>query len=328
MKRFLLSAALLLACSGVALAQESEFSGGGGGGITAAPGSGTANVLPRFVSGTSLADSKWTMSGTNLGTATLYDDTATIGVSRLSVVDGAGQGATAQIAFGPTYAGGGASFYARPTSAYVDVQSRDGSVYVNLAANGFFTAVNEYSGAQAILGSGVQLKWSNGSAYWNGTPDAGVARAAEGIVRATNGSTGDGGFQGVSIQGASSTALSAATPTAFVDIPVASGARIGGVIEYCVEADDGTDFQIESGVIQFVAVNKAGTVTTTSPTATGTPLQVCNSGTLTAAFTATAGSGKITINCDAASSLPVTTLRIRYRVHVNSSTAAIVVTPL
>ena len=65
------------------------------------------------------------MSGTNLGTATLIRlDTATIGVkSRLSVVDEFAQdpGATAtESAFGPTYAGGGASFYARPPAPTVD----------------------------------------------------------------------------------------------------------------------------------------------------------------------------------------------------------------
>ena len=91
MKRFLLSAALLLACSGVALAQESEFSGGGGGGVSTAGGSGTANVIPRFVSASSIADSKITMSGTNLGTATLYDSTAVTGVTQLALRAGANQ---------------------------------------------------------------------------------------------------------------------------------------------------------------------------------------------------------------------------------------------
>jgi hypothetical protein len=268
------------------------------------------------------------MTGTNLGTATLYDDTATIGVSQVSVIDGAGQSTTPQIVFGPTYAGGGASFYARPSSEYVDLKTRDSSAYINLVAAGFFTAVNEYSTTGPVLGSGVQLKWSNGAQYWSGTPDIGLERAAIGIVRATNGSTGDGGFQGVSLQGASSKALAAATPTGFVDIPVASDARIGGVIEYCVEADDGTDFQIESGLIKFAATNKAGTVSTATPTDCGAPLQVLDSGTLTVAFTATAGADKITINCDAASSLTETTLRIRFRPHINSSTTAIPVAPL
>ena len=95
MKRFLLSAALLLACSGVALAQESEFSGGGGGGITTAGGSGTAGVIPAFVSASSLEDSKMTTSGGSKGTWTLYDSTAVTGVSTIAVRAGAGQSTTA-----------------------------------------------------------------------------------------------------------------------------------------------------------------------------------------------------------------------------------------
>lgn len=91
MKRFLLSAALLLACSGVALAQESEFSGGGGGGITAAPGSGTAGRVPQFASATSVVDSKMTTSGTNSGTWTLRDSTAVTGDTSLVIRGGPGQ---------------------------------------------------------------------------------------------------------------------------------------------------------------------------------------------------------------------------------------------
>ena len=94
MKRFLLSVALLLACSGVAFAQESEFSGGGGGGITTAGGSGTAGVIPAFVSASSLEDSKMTTSGTNSGAWTLYDSTAVTGATALVIKPGAGQSTT------------------------------------------------------------------------------------------------------------------------------------------------------------------------------------------------------------------------------------------
>jgi hypothetical protein len=55
MKRFLLSVALLLACSGVAFAQESEFSGGGGGGSVSSVGSGFGMNFSTITSSGSVA---------------------------------------------------------------------------------------------------------------------------------------------------------------------------------------------------------------------------------------------------------------------------------
>lgn len=287
-------------------------------------------VLPA-VSGANLTNLPGGISGLTAGVLPVATSSTAIGDSIFSQAGGVGLvagdlliGAAADIKIGringsllsPRTSGGTfVGFFAEQYLGTDGAQQR-----FNLKANGTSPFLR--------FNSAGSVTWVDSTDESGASVDTAIVRAIAGVVRSTNGSTGDGGFQGVNLQGASSKALVAATPTGFVDIPVASDARIGGIIEYCVEADDGTDFQIESGVIQFAAVNKAGTVTTASPTATGTPLQVVNSGTLTAAFTATAGTGKITVNCDAASSLTETTLRIRFRVHVNSSTTAIAVAPL
>lgn len=96
LKRILLSLAFLVAYCGVAEAQiASEIANGGGGGVAVAGGSGTAGRIPVFAAGPTLADSRILMTGTNLGTATLYDQTAVTGVSTIAVRAGAGQSTTA-----------------------------------------------------------------------------------------------------------------------------------------------------------------------------------------------------------------------------------------
>ena len=130
-------------------------------------------------------------------------------------------------------------------------------------------------------------------------------------------------------QGTSSKDLTETTATGFVDISVASNTSVGGNIYYTVEADDGTDFQIESGIVPFTAVNKAGTVTTNisiSPS-TRQSNQSVSAGTLTNNnFTATAGASKTTLNANYTTSLTQTTLKINYRVSIEKGTAT--VTPL
>jgi len=185
MKRFLLSVALLLACSGVAFAQESEFSGGGGG-ITTAGGSGTAGRVPQFVSATSLEDSKMTTSGTNSGTWTLYDDTAVTGVSSLVIRAGVNGNAwptklvdirdSSNVSMGGFVANSGTlSVWADDYRSLGDYFQLNGSAYGGLYLNSTFT-----------------VKWSSAGASTAG--DIGLARSAAGILAVTDGSTGQGGI--------------------------------------------------------------------------------------------------------------------------------------
>jgi hypothetical protein len=99
--------------------------------------------------------------------------------------------------------------------------------------------------------------------------------------------------------------LSDGVATGFVEIAVATGEFLGGVVEYSIYVTDGTDFQSHAGSVAFVAVNKAGTVTSDIEETYGpaAEAEVATSGTLSDDFTITNGSGKITINCKANTSL-------------------------
>lgn len=96
--------------------------------------------------------------------------------------------------------------------------------------------------------------------------------------------------------------------TSLFDVSVASGAMSGGWAFYMVEASDGTDYQTMTGFITFSAVNKAGTVTSAAPGyATGNDCKSVSAGTLTLAWTATAGTLKTTIKLQPTGSLTETT---------------------
>jgi hypothetical protein len=116
--------------------------------------------------------------------------------------------------------------------------------------------------------------------------------------------------------------LVSATPTAFVRIAVPNNSRQGGVVEYCVEANDATNYQARCGTVSFSFVNEAGAEAGAAGTpadADGTP-----TGTLTAAFTvANNAADTMDILANADSSLTETTLRINYSVRLfgNASSA-------
>lgn len=73
------------------------------------------------------------------------------------------------------------------------------------------------------------------------------------------------------------------TAATFVRIGVASSNRQGGVVRYCADGDNATDFQSRCGTVTFAIVNKAGTETCV----VGTPSDTVavSTGTLTVAFT-------------------------------------------
>lgn len=126
------------------------------------------------------------------------------------------------------------------------------------------------------------------------------------------------------ILGAKTKTLTESSATGFVDIAVTAGQRISGEVIYEVYAADATDFQTITGRLRYAAVNKGGT-TTVTVSEVGTQTTAVSAGTLTATNTAAGTTNKITLSCNAVSSLTQTTLEIRYRLDSVSTNA---ITPL
>lgn len=159
-----------------------------------------------------------------------------------------------------------------------------------------------------------------------GTADVAIGRAAQNILEVNTATSGTlATIRFANLQGNNVVkALTEASATTFVTITVPSGSSASGKIQYSIEANDATDFQIRSGELYFSAVNKAGTITATLFRAQGsttvdntTDGVAVSTGTLTNTFTAVdGGSGALQIKANATSSLTQTTLQIRYRVEI------------
>lgn len=134
-------------------------------------------------------------------------------------------------------------------------------------------------------------------------------------------SSGELGYDSVLQRVSGTKVLSDGVATGFVDITVGSGELVGGQIQYAIYVDNGSDLQAHMGGIGFVAVNKAGTVTSDikETYVPATEVEVVTAGTLTDTFTVTDGAGKITINCNANTSLAGATITIHYTIFMHSS---------
>jgi hypothetical protein len=121
-------------------------------------------------------------------------------------------------------------------------------------------------------------------------------------------------------------ALTDATATTFVRVAVPSNGRQGGIVEYCIDANDATLYQTRCGSVPFSFVNEGGTE---SCTGFGTPSDADGTptGTLTVTFDGTSASADTCdIRANATSSLTETTLQIDYTVRLFGN-AATAVTP-
>ena len=127
------------------------------------------------------------------------------------------------------------------------------------------------------------------------------------------------------LYGFRSKTLTEGVATSFADISIAAGEYVAGECLWAAYATDATDFQMRTGRLRFVAVNKAGTITV-SVNEVGTPEVAVSAGTLTVASTVATGASKITLQSNATSSLVQTTLALRYRIDL--LTTAAVITPL
>lgn len=101
-----------------------------------------------------------------------------------------------------------------------------------------------------------------------------------------------------------------------VDFAVASGTVGGGDVSWCVQATDGTDFQMTCGETAVACVNKAGTFTTNS-SVLGTAASAASSGTQTITFNVTNASGKCTLQIKSTSAV-ITPNSIQAIITVNS----------
>lgn len=123
------------------------------------------------------------------------------------------------------------------------------------------------------------------------TLDSSVAGATEALVVAAT--------TAVTITNASATSL--------FDVLCPASALVGGAFFYQVHVSDGTDYQSLSGMVTYAAANKAGTITAVITEVTGNQAKAVSAGTLTLAWTITAGTNKVTVKLQPTTSLTATT---------------------
>lgn len=99
------------------------------------------------------------------------------------------------------------------------------------------------------------------------------------------------------------------------EVDVATGSGIGGMVDFVVQADDGTDYQVISGSFTYSAVNKAGTLTLDTTYTTGDESKSVSSGTLTLAFAiAEDNADKAMVSVTGTGSLTETTFTFTYNI--------------
>lgn len=86
--------------------------------------------------------------------------------------------------------------------------------------------------------------------------------------------------------------------TAMVNCTIANGTVIAGVLRYAVEVTDGTDYQVEEGMISYHVTNKAGVLANNTVVKFGNQ-QAMTAGTLTVTWTITAANPAVlTLNAN------------------------------
>jgi len=115
-------------------------------------------------------------------------------------------------------------------------------------------------------------------------------------------------------------AVTESSATTFVSISVPTTLTgAGGTINYCIHANDATDVQERCGEEDFAVVNKAGTVTCSTPNILGTEAVAVSTGTLTNTFTFVANGTSCDMKANAVSSLTQTVLDVRYAIEMHGS---------
>lgn len=113
--------------------------------------------------------------------------------------------------------------------------------------------------------------------------------------------------------------LTSTVASGLIRISLASGTMAGGRIKWVIRATDGVDFQSISGLTTFAGVNKAGVITSTATNNATNDALAVSAGTLTTAWSTSAGAGTVDIQVTATTSLTTTTFDIQYQVENDST---------
>lgn len=120
--------------------------------------------------------------------------------------------------------------------------------------------------------------------------------------------------------------MTESSATTLVNIAFGTSKYIGGTLVATTHADDATDFQATTEHLTFSAVNKAGTVTATIQGTPSSSTTAASAGTLTTTWTIVNNGASVDIKNNAVSSLTQTTLKVSYKLTLNSD-AATTITP-
>lgn len=153
-------------------------------------GSGTANQIPTWSDTDTLAGSKMTASGTNSGTWTLYDDTATTGRTMVSIREGIADVNSGNYLFQIVSNGG--AVRGGIVAGINEINWRCDRY--DDADNNEFSLTNSVG---LLFRDTMIVRWANGS-YYN-TAHTGLSTPASGVLRITDGSTGFGSARAAAV---------------------------------------------------------------------------------------------------------------------------------
>jgi hypothetical protein len=163
---------------------------------------------------------------------------------------------------------------------------------LTIQSGGATSAATDKAGGNLILLPGIP------------TGTGRVATQVQGYFPAVSTGTGNGTLVDREIIGGF-IAVANNTVTTVVSCTLANGSVVGGVLRYCVEVTNGTDYQVEQGSISYIVTNKAGTIANNTTVKFGNQ-QAMTAGTLTVSWTITAANPAL-IRVNANSSLTPST---------------------
>lgn len=252
-------------------------------------------------------------------------------------------------------------------TAAFDRERRSGSLQLDLAGNylGFGVGISNtvcYLGGndQVIAGLGmigfVQVGTNNNTvalpipAGFIGAPGVGTDRGGTPLVLhggANSGSAKAGGFAVATTRpiasgtswgtyttnyfiSANPVTLTESSATTVFSVTIGTGTKAFIKVLASTEGDDATDQTAVQDTFEVIAINKSGTITTaiTTPGAETSTTLGTGGATLTTAWTAVDGTGKVDVKCNAVCSLTQTTLRVlNFQVWVHTTGVGTITVP-